>query len=68
MPSTAIRKFDYLPDSRELMVTFITGRRYVYADVPEETYRKFRAVTSKGGFFNRHIRDRYAYREIEHQD
>ena len=68
MPSTAIRKFDYLAGSRELVVTFLTGRRYIYADVPEELARRFRAATSKGGFFNRHIRDRYAYRELESQE
>ena len=68
MPSTAIRHFEYRPDRRELLVTFITGRRYAYAEVPEEIYRRFRGATSKGGFFNRRIRDRYAYREIEHQD
>lgn len=67
MPSTAISDFRYLAERRELLVTFITGRRYIYADVPEEVYRRFRAARSKGGFFNRQIRDAYAYREIEHQ-
>jgi hypothetical protein len=64
MPSTAIRAFDYRPERRELEIIFITGRRYVYADVPEEEARKFRSATSRGGYFNRHIRDRYAYREL----
>jgi len=65
MPSTAIRRFDYWPERRELEITFVTGRRYIYSDVPEETVRKFRSATSKGGYFNRHIRDRYAYRELQ---
>jgi hypothetical protein len=65
MPSSVIRKFDYLPETRELLVTFTTGRRYLYADVPEEDVRRFRAAFSKGIHFNRHIRDRYACRELE---
>ena len=36
MPSTVIRRFDYAPEGRELLVEFVTGRRYVYCDVPED--------------------------------
>ena len=68
MPSTAIRTFEYRADSRKLLVTFVTGRRYLYDEVPAQVYRSFRGAMSKGGFFNRHIRDRYAYRELESQD
>jgi hypothetical protein len=64
MPSTAIRAFDYRPERHELKVTFITGRRYLYARVPEEVARRFRSATSKGRFFNANIRDRYPYREL----
>jgi hypothetical protein len=64
MPSTAIRSFRYDADKRELQVTFVTGRRYVYDDVPPERYEAFRTAFSKGTFFNREIRDHYAYREI----
>jgi len=48
-------------------VTFVTGRRYVYDDVPPEVYEAFRTAFSKGAFFNREIRDHYAYREISHK-
>lgn len=64
MPSTAIRSFDYQPERRELQVTFITGRQYVYDRVPEEVAKRFRSARSKGRFFNAHIRDRYPYREL----
>ena len=36
MPSTVIRRFDYRPESQELEVLFVTGRRYLYSDVPPE--------------------------------
>ena len=64
MPSTVIRRFDYRPDSRELVVEFVTGRVYVYADVPEEEAQAMRAAFAKGVYFNRNIRDRYACREL----
>ena len=64
MPSTVIRRFDYSPDARELTVEFVTGRRYVYSDVPEEEAAAMRAAFAKGIYFNRNIRDRYACREL----
>jgi hypothetical protein len=68
MPSTAIRYFRYNSAKRELQVTFVTGRRYVYADVPPDIADAFRAALSKGTFFNREIRERYAYREVARED
>jgi hypothetical protein len=64
MPSTAIRTFHYRPESRELEVIFITGRRYIYSDVPLEKVEEFRSAFSKGTFFNTQIRPYYEYREI----
>lgn len=46
------------------MVEFITGRRYIYAGVPIDVYEAMRKATSKGGFFNRRIRDRYEFAEL----
>ena len=65
MPSTVIKRFDYRPDVRELLVTFTTGRRYLYSDVPPGAVDRFRAAFSKGRHFNAHIRDRYPCRELE---
>jgi hypothetical protein len=64
MPSNVIRRFFYVPDSRELTIEFVTGRRYIYSEVPEDDVRAFRAAFSKGAHFNRHIRDRYECREL----
>ena len=64
MPSTVIRRFDYAPERRELLIEFTTGRRYVYADVPEEEVQAMRAAFAKGRYFNARIRDRYQVREI----
>jgi hypothetical protein len=64
MPSTAIRRIMYDPIDRELWVTFVSGRQYVYFGVPQEKFSAFSHASSRGGFFNREIRDRYAYREV----
>lgn len=64
MPSTVIRRFDYSPDSAELTVEFVTGRRYVYSGVTEEEVQAMRGAFAKGVYFNKNIRDRYPYREI----
>ena len=64
MPSTVIRSFDYSPERQELTVEFVTGRRYIYSDVPEEEVDAMRRAFAKGSYFNRKIRDRYAYREL----
>ena len=64
MPSTVIRRFDYAPERRELLIEFTTGRRYAYADVPEEEVQAMRAAFAKGRHFNARIRDRYKAREI----
>jgi hypothetical protein len=63
MPSTAIAPIIHDQASRELEVTFASGRRYVYFDVPRAEYFRFCQVNSKGDFFNRHIRDRYDFIE-----
>lgn len=64
MPSTAIRSIFYVPAKRELWVTFVSGRRYVYAGVPSELFDAFKAAPSRGTFFNHEIRDRYAFRAV----
>jgi len=61
MPSTVIRAFSYDADARRLDIVFVTGRRYSYVDVPAAVVDAMRRAASKGGFFNRRIRDRYAY-------
>jgi KTSC domain len=66
MPSSVIRFFRYSPDTRELKVAFASGRLYVYEDVPPEVAAAFGNARSKGTFFNREIRDRYAYRDVTH--
>jgi hypothetical protein len=64
MPSTVIRSFEYRPETCELVVNFVSGRRYVYSDVPEREAEAMRSAFSKGRYFNLHIRDHYRFREL----
>ena len=65
MPSSVIRNFRYLTDDKTLEITFVSGKRYHYLEVPEELYRQMRAVTSRGEFFNQHIRDHFEFERVE---
>lgn len=65
MPSTAIRQAIYDPQARALTLTFVTGRRYRYLAVPAAVAEGFAAARSKGGYFNRRIRDRFDFEELD---
>jgi hypothetical protein len=64
MPSSVIRRFVYDPAKRALWIEFVTGRRYIYEDVPEDVAEAFRLALSKGIYFNRRIRDEFRSREV----
>ena len=64
MPSTVIRRFAYRPCQAALDVEFVSGRIYRYFGVPERVARGLAQARSKGGYFNRAIRDRYRYERL----
>ena len=68
MPSTVIRRYVYCPDKGELWVEFVTGRRYVYSDVPQEVASALGSAFAKGVYFNTRIRDNFPHREVTHHD
>jgi hypothetical protein len=63
-----ISRFVYDQTAGDLWVEFVTGRRYVYENVPEEVASAFRSAFAKGVYFNTRIRDRFPHREITHED
>jgi len=68
MPSTVIRRYVYCPDKGELWVEFVSGRRYVYEDVPPEVADALGSAFAKGVYFNSRIRDRFRFREAPHHE
>lgn len=65
MPSTVIEKIDYERDRATMTVTFTTGRVYRYYAVPLSVVEEFRSASSKGRYFNTHIRDRFPFQELD---
>jgi acyl-CoA thioesterase I len=61
MPSTVIKSFSYDQARKELDILFVSGRRYIYHDVPQEVADAMRSAFAKGEFFNAEIRDRYRF-------
>ncbi len=61
MPSTVIRRFGYDDIRKVLDITFQSGRRYHYFNVPENIAEALDDARSKGEFFNAFIRDHFRY-------
>jgi len=61
MPSSVIRNVDYNDTTRRLEIEFVTGRRYIYLDVPPAIVAAMRNASSKGRYFNRRIRDHFNF-------
>ena len=55
--SCAIRAIGY--DGYTLSVEFHSGRVYDHPGVPESVFHELMDATSKGAYYNRHIRGRY---------
>jgi hypothetical protein len=64
MPSSVIANVHYDADRAQLTITFASGRIYNYFLVPADCVTRFAAAESKGGFFNKYIRDKYPCREV----
>lgn len=57
--SSAISFIDYDELSQILTIIFVKTGKYTYPNFPKSLYEQFLASSSKGKFYNRHIRDKY---------
>jgi aspartokinase-like uncharacterized kinase len=62
--SSNIRKTEFDTESKELVVEFNNGLRYLYENVPHQIYTQFRMSESQGKFFNGKIAKSYKYRKL----
>jgi hypothetical protein len=62
--SNSLRSIGYDAATRVLEIEFCSGRVYSYAGVPPELHAWLMRTPSKGGYFNRMIRDRFAMRDV----
>jgi KTSC domain-containing protein len=59
--SSMIRRIEYEEPTRELDITFTSGKTYTYSNVPKSVYERFLRAPSKGQFFNDYIKDQYSF-------
>lgn len=64
MPSSVLQSCAYDRDHSRLTITFVSGRIYEYYLVPPSVAFALQRAQSKGSYFNKFIRGRYACREI----
>lgn len=63
--STTLRTVLYDPDRKLLQLEFCSNSVYRYFDVPAEIHQALPAASSKGRYFNRLIRDKFACTKIK---
>ena len=61
--SSLIQSVTYASDAT-LTVRFHSGAVYRYFTVPRSIIETFLAATSKGAYFNRHIRETFPYERV----
>ncbi|WP_300598429.1 KTSC domain-containing protein [Niabella sp.] len=61
MPSTVIAQFHYHAGTKTLEIHFVSGAIYDYYEVPEAVYQAFKTASSKGAYFNQHIKEVYSF-------
>lgn len=57
--SSAIRAVGYDQSTRRMRITFEQGHSYDFCGVPIHVYDGLMRASSKGAYYNDHIRDRY---------
>ena len=62
--STSIASIGYDPQRRMLDVEFQSGATYRYLKVPPDAASRFMEAESKGRFFSRHIRGKFAFHRL----
>jgi len=62
--SSNIRSIGYDPGTLTLEVEFGTGTIYVYSNVPGHIHQQLTTASSKGSFFNNHIKGRFPFRQL----
>lgn len=63
--SSTIAAIGYDDDAEILEVEFVSGSVYRYRGVSQDVYEDLRQAPSKGTFFNRHIKEAYAWEQVE---
>ncbi len=64
LDSTSLHAVTYQDPCAVLELEFRNGAVYHYFGVPAQTFEEWMRAESKGGYFNSHIRNRFAYAKV----
>lgn len=62
--SSNIKRTEFDTESKNLVVEFNNGLRYLYENVSHQVYTQFRMSESQGKFFNSKISKVYKYKRL----
>jgi hypothetical protein len=65
MPSSVISAIRYDAATTTLRIIFTSGTVYDYKNVPEEVFNAMKTSSSKGIYFNQHIKNNYQFKKIK---
>jgi hypothetical protein len=57
--SSAIRAVGYDGATQRMRISFVEGHTYEFCRVPSNIFDGLLRASSKGGYYNRYIKDRY---------
>jgi hypothetical protein len=62
--SSNIKSTEYDTETKDLVVEFNNGIKYMYDGVPHQVYTRFRISESQGKFFTTDIAKKYPYKKL----
>ncbi|HTJ52591.1 MAG TPA: KTSC domain-containing protein [Cyclobacteriaceae bacterium] len=62
--SKTVSGIRYNPETKVLSITYVTGKTYDYADVPERVVDHAMNAESIGKFVNTYIKEEYKYKLV----
>jgi hypothetical protein len=65
MPSSVISAIRFDAATTTLRIIFTSGTVYDYKNVPEEVFNAMKTSSSKGIYFNQHIKNNYQFKKIK---
>lgn len=63
MPSSVIASMHYNPETKALHIVYVSGKVYLYKNVPQKVYDEMKTARSKGTFLNTRIKGKYEFEQ-----
>lgn len=63
--STSIQRCEYDDETKDMHITFASGGKHRFKDVPKEVYDELNASDSKGKHFHQFVRRNYDSEKVD---